>query len=292
MLLVKVVGEAPGSWCAACPAQAGRALRPRKRLRPLKSGSHPVLAGGGIGIAPLYGLARRMLDAGVTPRWHWVFRTARIPFYLEEFAALGCSPLRGHGGREHGHQGLCHRLCIRALPVATMCMPAAPAHAEGCPPAASAHRRPVQLRGPDGLRLRRLHGLHCAHRGRLRFAATAPFSIRGDRMVDLSVSLAGVALKNPVIPASGTFGYGREYAELYDLNLLGSFSFRRAPPARPARAIPSPASLRPPPACSTPWVSRTPASMPSSPRRSPTWPVSSRVPRWPTWAASPGRVRR
>ena len=32
-------------------------------------------------------------------------------------------------------------------------------------------------------------------------------------MVDLSVSLAGVELKNPVIPASGTFGYGREYAE-------------------------------------------------------------------------------
>ena len=45
-------------------------------------------------------------------------------------------------------------------------------------------------------------------------------------MVDLSVSLAGVELKNPVIPASGTFGYGREYAELYDLNILGSFSWK------------------------------------------------------------------
>ena len=33
-------------------------------------------------------------------------------------------------------------------------------------------------------------------------------------MVDLSVNLAGVKLKNPVIPASGTFGFGREYAEL------------------------------------------------------------------------------
>jgi dihydroorotate dehydrogenase (NAD+) catalytic subunit len=43
-------------------------------------------------------------------------------------------------------------------------------------------------------------------------------------MVDLSVTLAGVRLKNPVIPASGTFGYGREFAELYDLDLLGSFS--------------------------------------------------------------------
>lgn len=45
-------------------------------------------------------------------------------------------------------------------------------------------------------------------------------------MVNLTVSLAGVELKNPVIPASGTFGYGREYAELYDLNILGSFSWK------------------------------------------------------------------
>ena len=45
-------------------------------------------------------------------------------------------------------------------------------------------------------------------------------------MVDLSVTLAGVELKNPVIPASGTFGYGREAAELFDLDLLGSFSFK------------------------------------------------------------------
>ena len=45
-------------------------------------------------------------------------------------------------------------------------------------------------------------------------------------MVNLSVNLAGVELKNPIIPASGTFGYGREYAEAYDLNILGSFSWK------------------------------------------------------------------
>jgi len=45
-------------------------------------------------------------------------------------------------------------------------------------------------------------------------------------MVNLSVNLAGIELKNPVVPASGTFGYGREYAELYDLNILGSFSWK------------------------------------------------------------------
>ena len=42
----------------------------------------------------------------------------------------------------------------------------------------------------------------------------------------LNVTLCGIELDNPVIPASGTFGYGREYAELYDLDLLGTFSFK------------------------------------------------------------------
>ena len=45
-------------------------------------------------------------------------------------------------------------------------------------------------------------------------------------MVNLNVNLAGVELKNPIVPASGTFGYGREYAELYDLDVLGSFSWK------------------------------------------------------------------
>ena len=45
-------------------------------------------------------------------------------------------------------------------------------------------------------------------------------------MVNLKVDLAGVELKNPIVPASGTFGYGREYAELYDINVLGSFSWK------------------------------------------------------------------
>ena len=42
----------------------------------------------------------------------------------------------------------------------------------------------------------------------------------------LSVNLCGIELDNPVIPASGTFGYGYEYAELYDINCLGTFSFK------------------------------------------------------------------
>ena len=42
----------------------------------------------------------------------------------------------------------------------------------------------------------------------------------------LSVNLCGIKLDNPVIPASGTFGYGYEFAEIYDINCLGTFSFK------------------------------------------------------------------
>jgi len=45
-------------------------------------------------------------------------------------------------------------------------------------------------------------------------------------MVDTRVNLSGMELTNPVIPASGTFGFGYEFAELYDINILGTFSFK------------------------------------------------------------------
>ncbi len=45
-------------------------------------------------------------------------------------------------------------------------------------------------------------------------------------MVKTAVELCGIELENPIIPASGTFGYGKEFSELYDINCLGSFSFK------------------------------------------------------------------
>ena len=42
----------------------------------------------------------------------------------------------------------------------------------------------------------------------------------------LSVTLCGIELDNPVIPASGTFGFGKEFSEYYDINILGTFSFK------------------------------------------------------------------
>ncbi|MBO5067162.1 MAG: dihydroorotate dehydrogenase, partial [Clostridia bacterium] len=45
-------------------------------------------------------------------------------------------------------------------------------------------------------------------------------------MVDISTSLCGVKLDNPVIPASGTFGFGYEFSEIYDINILGAISIK------------------------------------------------------------------
>ncbi len=45
-------------------------------------------------------------------------------------------------------------------------------------------------------------------------------------MVNTKISLCGVEIDNPVIPASGTFGFGYEFAELYDINILGTLSFK------------------------------------------------------------------
>ena len=45
-------------------------------------------------------------------------------------------------------------------------------------------------------------------------------------MVNTKVNLCGIEMDNPIIPASGTFGFGYEFAELYDINVLGTFSFK------------------------------------------------------------------
>lgn len=45
-------------------------------------------------------------------------------------------------------------------------------------------------------------------------------------MVDLSVEFCSMKMDNPVVPASGTFGFGKEFKDFYDINILGSFSFK------------------------------------------------------------------
>ena len=67
-------------------------------------------------------------------------------------------------------------------------------------------------------------------------------------MVNTKVTLCGIEMDNPIIPASGTFGFGYEFAELYDINMLGT-SPSRVRPGNPASATPRPASRSTPAAC-------------------------------------------
>ena len=66
-------------------------------------------------------------------------------------------------------------------------------------------------------------------------------------MVDLRVNLCGLELDNPVVPASGTFGFGKEFSEFYDINML-ALSPLRAQQGMLVLAIPPPALQNAPPA--------------------------------------------
>lgn len=91
MLLVKVVGDGTKQLVRCVPGTELDVLSGLGNGFDLtQAGAHPILLGGGIGIAPLYGLAQRMLQAGMTPTVGLGFRSQADSFYLEEFGALGC----------------------------------------------------------------------------------------------------------------------------------------------------------------------------------------------------------
>ncbi len=91
MLLVKVVGDGTKQLVRCVPGTELDVLSGLGNGFDLTlAGQHPILLGGGIGIAPLYGLAQRMLQAGMTPTVGLGFRSLADAFYLEEFGALGC----------------------------------------------------------------------------------------------------------------------------------------------------------------------------------------------------------
>ena len=86
-------------------------------------------------------------------------------------------------------------------------------------------------------------------------------------MGSLSVNLCGIELDNPVIPASGTFGYGYEFAELYDINCLGTFSFKGTT-KEPRFGNPTPRIAECTSGMITPWGCKIPAWKRSLPKNS------------------------
>ena len=116
MLLVKVVGEGTKYLVRSVPGTELDVLSGLGNGFDIsKAGEHPVLAGGGIGIAPLYGLAQRMLDSGMNPTIALGFRTAKDVYYLDEFAKLGCRLLVATEDGSMGTKGFVTD-CIKAVP--------------------------------------------------------------------------------------------------------------------------------------------------------------------------------
>ena len=116
MLLVKVVGEGTRDLVRCVPGEELDVLSGLGNGFNMDIPSeNPVLAGGGIGIAPLYGLAQRMLERGQNPTVALGFRTAKDTFYLEEFAKLGCRLLVATEDGTLGTKGFVTD-CIKAVP--------------------------------------------------------------------------------------------------------------------------------------------------------------------------------
>ena len=91
LLLVRVAGDGTAELISAAPGTRFDTLTGLGNgFDPAEQGSCPVLMGGGIGIAPLYGLARKLTGLGQTPSVALGFRSGSDVFYAEEFAALGC----------------------------------------------------------------------------------------------------------------------------------------------------------------------------------------------------------
>ena len=105
LLLVRVAGAGTAELVSAPVGTAFDTLTGLGNgFDPEEQGEHPVLIGGGIGIAPLYGLARKLVGMGLTPDVALGFRSTDDVFYVEEFAALGC---RVFVATEDGSLGTC-----------------------------------------------------------------------------------------------------------------------------------------------------------------------------------------
>lgn len=116
MLLVKVVGGGTHDLVRCVPGTELDVLSGLGNgFDTAFGGDSPVLVGGGIGTAPMYGLAQRLLDQGRTPTVVLGFRSGKDAFYLEEFAALGCRLMIATEDGSMGTKGFVTD-CLKKLP--------------------------------------------------------------------------------------------------------------------------------------------------------------------------------
>ena len=116
MLLVKVVGSGTHDLVRCVPGEELDVLTGLGNgFDTAFGGENPVLVGGGIGAAPMYGLARCLIEQGRTPTVVLGFRSGKDAYYLEEFAALGCRLMIATEDGSMGTQGFVTD-CLKKLP--------------------------------------------------------------------------------------------------------------------------------------------------------------------------------
>lgn len=119
LLIVRVAGEGTRELVRSVPGTELDILSGLGNGFDLESCTEtPILIGGGVGAAPLFGLAGRMRQRGVTPTVALGFRTAEDAFYLEEFTGLGCRLFIATEDGSLGTKGFVTDL-VRAVPECT-----------------------------------------------------------------------------------------------------------------------------------------------------------------------------
>jgi hypothetical protein len=210
-------------------------------------GERPLLVGGGSGVPPLYALAKALRALGKRPVAALGFSAPEEVFMAEDFSRLCETRVAVGGYVTDALHGLdCDYVA-----------------ACGPEPMLKAVYRALDLPGQFSFEARMACGVGacmgctCVTKlGPKRVCADGPVFRREEILWTPRVSLSGWTLSNPVIAASGAFGYGKEFHRYYDINCLGSFSFKGTTlEARIGNPLPRIAEC--PSECSTRWASES-----------------------------------
>ncbi|MDP9800718.1 dihydroorotate dehydrogenase subfamily 1 [Arcanobacterium wilhelmae] len=211
------------------------------------AGERPVLVGGGTGVPPIMFLARALLDAGARPIVALGFRTGEAVFGAGELEAAGCEVRLATQDGSAGTRGLVTDVLDDGATHVYACGPDPMLRAVKTWAGERSVSASLSLEAHMGCGFGACLGCKVdTARGPKRVCVEGPVFDAGEVLIDqpevqvrlrtnenpapasleTAVELAGVGLKNPVIAASGTFGFGAEFAALWDINEIGSFSFK------------------------------------------------------------------
>lgn len=250
-LVFKTVGKGTEAMAAMTPGTELDLLTGLgKGFDTSRCSSTALLCGGGVGVPPLYLLARRLMAEGKKVKVALGFNTASEIFYEEKFRNIGADvavatvdgsagvkgfvtdAIKSFGDENYDFWYACGPLpMLKALGNQLDCCKGEVSMEErmgcgfgacmGCTIETPWGPKRVCKDGPvfDAT-------LMTDFKGNGTPAPTLPRDRKLDGAPSVSSDLCGFKLKNPIVPASGTFGFGKEFSEIYNLNVLGAISIK------------------------------------------------------------------